>query len=48
MNDKAKIRIIKKLLDDAFESQWEGETAWYIIANTIFLIVNMEEVDDEN
>jgi len=46
MNDKAKIRIIKKLLDDAFESQWEGETAWYILANTIFTIVTMEEEAD--
>lgn len=47
MNDKAKIRIIKKLLDDAFESQWEGETAWYMIAKTIFLIVNMDEEEQE-
>lgn len=47
MNDKAKIMIIKKLLDDAFESQWEGETAWYMIANTIFLIVNMDEEEQE-
>ena len=47
MNDKAKIRIIKKLLNDAFESQWEGETAWYIIANTIFLIVNMDEEEEQ-
>lgn len=47
MNDKAKIRIIKKLLDDAFEAQWEGETAWYIIANTIFLIVNMDEEEEQ-
>lgn len=47
MNDKAMIRIIKKLLEDAFESQWEGETAWYIIANTIFLIVNMDEEEEQ-
>lgn len=47
MSDKTKVKIIKKLLDDAFESQWEGETAWYIIANTIFLIVNMDEEEEQ-
>ena len=47
MNDKEKIRIIKKLLDDASEAQWEGETAWYMIAIAIFLIVNMDEEEQE-
>ena len=47
MNDKTKVKIIKKLLDDAFEAQWEGETAWYIIANTILLIVNMDEENEQ-
>ncbi len=46
MNDKTKVQIIKKLLVDAFEAQWEGETAWYILANTIFTIVTMEEEAD--
>lgn len=42
MNDKAKLKIIKKLLDNAFEAQWEGETAWYILANAIYTIVQMD------
>lgn len=43
MNDKTKVKIIKKLLGDAFDAQWEGETAWYILANAILTIVTMEE-----
>ena len=43
MNDKTKVKLIKKLLDDAFEAQWEGEMAWYMLANIILTIVTTEE-----
>ena len=42
MSDQTKVKIIKKLLEDAFDAQGEGEMAWYILANTIFTIGTME------
>lgn len=47
MNDELKIRVIKRILEDAFESQWEGEAVWNIIGSIIYDIVLMDEEDEQ-